>query len=141
MTQNQAIQVTGLREMQAALRRIDRKQSSEMRKTLKESVASPFVVDVRSLVMSRGLYSSKTKGKHLVDTIKSSVTQKAVDIKSSPPLNPGKKSRTGYAAIYEYGNGGARSFLNPTLKEWEVSGKLDHQMDDFLAWVEREFRA
>jgi hypothetical protein len=108
-----------------------------MRKTLKESVATPFVVDVRTAIESRGLVKT---GK-LLRSITSSVTQKAIDIKSRPPLNPGKRSRMGYAAVYEYGKGGARAFLNPTLETWKASGKLEHEMDGFLDWVEKEFRA
>ncbi len=67
-------------------------------------------------------------------------------VRSSPPLNAGPRSAQGYASVYEYGTRGGdgaarRAFLEPTLRAWVGTGRLERELEQFLEWVEREFAA
>lgn len=39
------------------------------------------------------------------------------------------------------GQYGPRAFLLPTLDEWRDSGRIEHELNNFLDWVEKEFAA
>jgi hypothetical protein len=123
--------VIGLRELRRAAARIDKDMNKQLTKVLKAEVAAPVVT------LARGLVPVKT-GK-LRSSIKASVRGGIVSIQSSPPLNASKRTPKGYAAVYEYGNGGTRAFLRPAVDRFEGSGGLERAADDVLAWVESEW--
>lgn len=133
----EAVRIEGLRELQGALRRIDRSAATELRKELRTTVGAEFVRDAKDTIAARGL----VKSGRLQGSIKASVRGGDLFVRSSPALKPGPKSRQGYAPVYEFGHGGARAFLEPTRKEWLGTGKLERELTGFLDWTAKEFRA
>lgn len=129
------VHITGLRELVRAANAIDKAAGRQVNKVMRDTIGTDFVRDTREMIAARGLVRTG----RLLGSIKPSVRGQNLVVRSSPPLNPGPRSRMGYAAIYEYGHSG-RSFLNPTLDSWLASGKLIDEFDGFLDWIDREFR-
>lgn len=118
--------VEGLQQMLRAVKKMDSELGKEIQKALKDGIGGPFVRDVQSLIESLGLVKS---GK-LERSIKPSLRNGVLYIRSTPPLNPGPNSKQGYAAIYEYGGRttkkhGPRAFMNPTADRWLAEGKTE----------------
>lgn len=112
--------------MLRALRKMDKDLAKQVQKALKDDIGKVFVKDVQDHIRAQGL----VKSGHLLRSIKPSLRGGVLYIRSSPALNPGKKSPQGYAPIYEYGGRaggrrGGRPFLNPTLGDWAGSGKTE----------------
>lgn len=131
------VHVTGLRELVRAANKIDKAAGRHLNKELRDTVGRDFVEDVRERLGSVGF---KHPSGRLAGSIKPSVRGANLVVRSAPALKPGPRSRMGYAAVYEYGYGARRAFLDPTLDEWLASGKLIDEFDGFLDWVDREFR-
>jgi hypothetical protein len=129
------VHITGLRELVRAANAVDKAAGRQVSKVMRDTVGKDFVEDTRAAIEARGLVRTG----RLLGSIKPSVRGANLVVRSTPPLNPGPRSRLGYAAVYEYGHGG-RSFLNPTLDAWLASGKLIDEFDGFLDWVDKEFR-
>lgn len=131
------IRIDGLNELIRAVGRIDKDASKELRKELKASVGGKFVTEVRAHIALKGLVRSG----RLMRSIKPAVRGADLVIRSSPALNPGAKSRQGYAAVYEFGYGGRRAYMQPTRDEWFATGRLEHELDRYLNWIEEAFRS
>jgi hypothetical protein len=132
------VHVEGLKEAIRALGKIDRQAAGELRKELRTKIGGAFVRDVKLRVELRGLVG---KSGRLRNSIRPTVRGASLVVRSSPALKPGPKSRQGYAAVYEFGRGGRRSFLEPTLGNWLETGRLRHEMGDYLDWIGSEFRS
>jgi len=102
---------------------------------MKQQIGVPFVKDVKGRVATQGLMKSG----RLARSIKSSMSGSTLVVRSTPPLNPGPRSRMGYAAIYEYGFGKTRAFIEPTVRQWYATGKTEKAFEGFLDWVETDF--
>lgn len=135
MTQAQ-LKVDGLDELLRAVGRIDKALTRELRKELRVGVGGAFVKDVKQRVERVGLVD---RG-NLRSSIRPAVSGADVVIRSKP-LNPGPRSRLGYGAVYEFGGGGRRAFLDPTRDEWQRSGKLEQALSGFVNWLETEWRS
>lgn len=131
------VHITGLRELVQAANKIDKAAGRQVNKVMRDTVGKDFVEDVRERLGSVGF---KHPTGRLAGSIKPSVRGANLVVRSSPPLNPGPRSAMGYAAVYEYGYGKRRAFLDPTLDAWLASGKLIDEFDEFLDWVDKEFR-
>lgn len=131
------VHITGLRELVRAANSIDKAAGRQLNKVMRDTVGKDFVEDVHERLGSVGF---KHPTGRLAGSIKPSVRGGNVVVRSSPALNPGPRSRLGYAAVYEFGYGRRFAFLDPTLDEWLSSGKLIDEFDGFLDWVDREFR-
>ena len=133
--------VEGLDAFVRAVSRVDKEAVRRVRKQLRVGVGGPLVVDVKAQIDAQGLVRTKK----LRSSIRAAVKGSTLVVRSSPPLKPGRRSRMGYGAIYEYGGReggsaiGPRAFLAPTADEWHQSGKTEHAFGDFLDWVEREY--
>lgn len=132
-----AVRVDGLKELIRAVGKVDKSAAAELRKRLKSDVGGSFVNDVQQRIELRGL----VKSGGLRGSIKPAVRGADVVIRSSPALRPGSKSRQGYAAIYEFGRGARRSFMQPTLDTWLATGKLKNELAGYLDYLETEFRS
>jgi hypothetical protein len=130
------VHITGLRELVRAANRIDKAAGRQLNKEMRDTIGKDFVADTREMIAARGLVRTG----RLLGSIKPSVRGANLVVRSSPPLKPGPRSRLGYAAVYEYGYGQRRAFLDPTLDAWLASGKLISEFDGFLDWVDKEFR-
>lgn len=138
MTIQTDVHVDGLRELVRAIGKVDRQAAGELRKELRTTIGGAFVRDVKLRIELRGLVG---KSGRLRNSIRPAVRGASLVVRSSPALKPGPKSRQGYAPIYEFGRGGRRSFLEPTLGSWLETGRLKHEMGGYLDWIESEFRA
>lgn len=132
-----SVHVTGLRELVRAANAIDKSAGRQLNKELRDTIGRDFVVNV---IERLGWVGFKHPTGRLAGSIKPSVRAANLVVRSSPPLKPGPRSPMGYAAVYEYGYGRSRAFLDPTLDAWQVSGKLVSEFDGFLDWVDKEFR-
>jgi hypothetical protein len=130
------VHVTGLRELVRAANQVDRAAGRQLNKELRDTIGSDFVEDTRDRISARGLVSTG----RLLGSIKPSVRGANLVVRSSPPLNPGPRSAMGYAAVYEFGYGRRRAFLDPTLDEWQTSGKLIDEFEGYLDWIESTFK-
>jgi hypothetical protein len=133
--QGGTVSVDGLSELLKALRKTEGKLAPQLRKEMKARIGKPFTTDVKTRIAVQGLYKSG----RLSRSIKPAMSGSTLTIRSAPALNPGPKSRMGYAAIYEYGFGKSRAFLEPEMRVWAVSGKTEAAFADFLDYVETEF--
>lgn len=133
----ESVKVEGLTELIRAFQKLDGSMGREMRTVLKRDVGAPFARAVQQKISAEGLVG---RTRRLRDSIKPNVKNTSVQIKSSPALKPGKNSRMGYAAVYEYGHGRSRAFLDPTLDSWRRGGQLETAFGGFMDWVADEFR-
>jgi hypothetical protein len=134
-SQGGTVSVDGLDALLRALRKTEGKLAPQLRREMKAKVGVPFTIDVKARIAAQGLVQSG----RLMRSIKPAMTGPVLTIKSSPALNPGPKSRMGYAAIYEYGYGKSRAFLAPEMRVWARSGKTEAAFAGFLKYVETEF--
>jgi hypothetical protein len=125
------VEVTGLNEMLHALGRIDKGITRELRKQLSVGVGGPIVADMKDEATARGLVKT---GK-LRSGLRPAVRGSSLFVNESA-RNKGYP----YPAIYEFGHGGARAFMQPVVDRWG-GGRLEEQMSGFLDWVESEWRA
>lgn len=132
-----SVHVTGLRELVRAANEIDKAAGRQLNKQLRDTVGKDFVEDVRERLGSVGF---KHPTGRIAGSIKPTVRGASLTVRSSPPLKPGPRSRMGYAAVYEYGYGRRRAFLDPTLDAWLESGKLLEEFEDYLDWIDENFR-
>jgi hypothetical protein len=130
------VHVTGLRELVRAANRVDRAAGRQLNKELRDTIGRDFVEDTRDRISARGLVRTG----RLLGSIKPSVRGANLTVRSTPPLNPGPRSAAGYAAVYEFGYGKRRAFLDPTLDEWQASGKLISEFEGYLDWIEKTFK-
>lgn len=132
-----AYAVTGLDDLIRTMGRIDRKTAGELRREMRTTIGRDFSRDAKQRITDNGL----VKTGRLRNSIRPAVRGSTLVVRSSPPLNPGKRSPQGYAPVYEYGSDAARAFLGPTLDEWRTSGKLDEAMNGYMEWVEQDWTA
>lgn len=135
-----AYAVSGLDDLIRTTGRIDRKAAGELRRQMRTTIGRDFTLDAKAKVDELGL----VKTGRLRGSIRPAVKGSTLVVRSSPPLNPGKKSPQGYAPIYEFGGrgtetAGPRAFLAPTLEDWQASGRLEEELSGFLDWVDNEW--
>ena len=125
------VEVTGLNELVRAFGRIDKGMSRQFRQQLRVGVGGPVAQDMKELARSRGL---RQTGK-LINSIRPAVRGATLFINASA-TNKGYP----YPAVYEFGRGGARSFMQPVVYRLDA-GLLEERMGGFLEWIEQEFMA
>lgn len=125
------VEVTGLNELVRAFGRIDRGMSRQFRRQLRVGVGGPVAQDMKQMAQSLGLRKS---GK-LINSLRPSVRGATLFINESA-TNKGYP----YPAVYEFGRGGARAFMQPVVDRLD-SGLLEERMGGYLEWIEKEFRA
>lgn len=135
------VQVEGLDELLRAFSRLERGLARELRNELRR-VGYRFARDAKQTVTARGLVRTG----RLRGSLRPAVRGATLVVRSSPPLNPGPRSAAGYASVYENGARGGdgvgkRAFLEPTLRAWLGTGRLERELEAFLDWVEKEFAA
>ena len=114
------VQVEGVRELDRALRRVDKEARKSLRDELK-AAAGVVAVEAQSVARSKRLVAT---GK-LVRSIKPGLQGAGAVVRVGATRNGYR-----YPAVYEFGRGGARAFLRPAAerKEGEVRERAEDAM-------------
>lgn len=126
------VEVTGLNELVRAFSRIDKGMSRQFRQELRVGVGGPVAKDMKDMARSRGLRGKTGK---LINSIRPSVRGATLFINESAT-----NKAYPYPAVYEFGHGGARAFMQPVVDRLD-GGLLEQRMIGYLEWIEKEFRA
>lgn len=126
-----AVGVEGLAGMIRAAGRVDKQCSAELRRELRTTIGAHFAADAKARVEAEGL----VKSRRLRNSIRPRVRGAIVEVRATA-------TRRGfnYPMVHEFGNGGVRAFMGPTLDEWRASGRIEQEMEGFMDWVANEWR-